>query len=63
LRIGPGDSHQPRLAIGGLSKERKAMFSATLMRGTAAFFSGSSGRPNTLKRSKSRASARTACRG
>ena len=28
------------------------MFSATLMRGTVAFFSGSSGRPNTLKRSK-----------
>ena len=29
------------------------MFSATVMRGTVAFFSGSSGRPNTLKRSKS----------
>ena len=28
------------------------MFSATDMFGTEAFFSGSSGRPNTLKRSK-----------
>ena len=38
--------------IGGLSKLRNAMFSATDMIGTVAFFSGSSGRPNTLKRSK-----------
>ena len=47
-RIGPGDIHQPREATGGLSKERKARFSATLIRGTAAFFNGSSGRPKTL---------------
>ena len=32
-RIGPGDSHQPNLAVGGRSKVRKAMFSATLMWG------------------------------
>jgi hypothetical protein len=49
-RIGPGDIQKP-LLTGTLSKLRKAMFSATVMRGTVAFFSGSSGRPNTLKRS------------
>ncbi|MNL64005.1 hypothetical protein D3C87_1881810 [compost metagenome] len=47
-RIGPGDIHQPSLATGGLSNERNARFSATLIRGTVAFFSGSSGSPNTL---------------
>ena len=47
-RIGPGDSHQPSEAIGGLSKARKAMFSATDIAGAVAFFRGSSGRPKTL---------------
>ena len=47
-RIGPGDNHQPSVVIGGLSKLRKAMFSATVMRGAAALRKGSSCRPNTL---------------
>ena len=50
-RIGSRDSQKPRRDIGALSKMRNAMFSATDMVGTEAFFSGSSGRPNTLKRS------------
>ncbi len=51
--MGAGDSQPLNGEIGGLSKVRNAMFSATLMRGTATFFSGSSEKPNTLKLSMS----------
>ena len=51
-RIGSRDSQKPRRVIGALSNWRNAIFSATDIVGTVAFFSGSSGRPKTLKRSK-----------
>jgi hypothetical protein len=46
----PRDSHHLAVAIGGRSKLLKAMFSATDIFGTVAFFNGSSGRANTFER-------------
>ena len=51
-RIGSRDSQNPRREIGDLSKRRNAMFSATDMVGTVAFFNGSSGSPKILNLSK-----------
>src|SRR5260221_1201026 len=48
LRMAPLRSHTPA-ASGARSKFRSAMFSATLIFGTHAFLSGSSGRLNALK--------------
>ena len=54
--MGPRRSHGPA-ASGASSKLRSAMFSATLMPGTQAFLSGSSGR---LKARQTRISPRVA---